>query len=917
MEKEKYPSLLKNLPQHLEYVLKATKTGIDIIDADYNLLYVDDLWQSIYGPPKGRKCYEYFKGRRGPCDDCGVPRALKTKEVTLSEQTLPRENNRVVQAHIIPFQNETGEWLVAEFKVDITRSKRLEKELQQALEELDAERHILEDVLESTLAGYWDWNLVDNTQYLSPAFKKMFGYQDHELPNKPESWQRIIFPEDLPPVEKLLEEHFASRGKVPFSIEVRYRHKNGSTIWVICTGRVIKWSPEGRPLRMVGCHVDITELKETEEALQESRESLSVTLNSIGDGVITTDTQGRVTHLNPKAVALTGWPLKEAIGQPILTVFNIINAKTGAPAFNPVEHVLATGETMGLANDTALIARDGTRRQIGDSAAPIRDSKGEITGVVMVFSDVTEQYQAREDLAQSEARYRTIVENINDALFIRDFEGNIVDLNEVACKMLGYKREELLGSNLAQIRSPEGNKEAPRRIEKLLETDKHIFEGNLRHKNGHYIPIEASLKVVSREGRGLIQTFIRDISARKEAEKQLSAHTAQLEELYSKLDEEMGKAIEVHKRTIPRQLPIIKGLSFAAHYQPAARLGGDFYDVEQVGEKLIIYLSDVTGHGVDGAMLSMFVKHTIRGYLSFASPQDISPEKILRHLAAQFRRKNLPREYFICIFLSVLDLKTMDLTYTAAGFQDAPLVCRINGERLKLKSKGLFLSPAFPDRLLNLKEDSIHLSPGTTILFNTDGLTEQRINKGYYRDRLPDIFCPNSHLPPRQIAKIIREDFQALNGGSLQGEDDITFLILQRDPGPQRSKIIKLASDFEELNSLPSTISHFVGESKEADLFLACLHELASNAMEHGNRLDKEKIVTIEITQSEHSLQASVQDQGEGFNWREQTDKSLDLEGISERGRGIAMVRICSEQLIYNDKGNRATFIIRNSRGEK
>ena len=188
---------------------------------------------------------------------------------------------------------------------------------------------------------------------------------------------------------------------------------------------------------------------------------------------------------------------------------------------------------------------------------------------------------------------------------------------------------------------------------------------------------------------------------------------------------------------------------------------------------------------VDGAMLSMFVKHTIRGYLSFASPQDISPEKILRHLAAQFRRKNLPREYFICIFLSVLDLKTMDLTYTAAGFQDAPLVCRINGERLKLKSKGLFLSPAFPDRLLNLKEDSIHLSPGTTILFNTDGLTEQRINKGYYRDRLPDIFCPNSHLPPRQIAKIIREDFQALNGGSLQGEDDITFLILQRTRAPE------------------------------------------------------------------------------------------------------------------------------------
>ena len=136
-----------------------------------------------------------------------------------------RENNRVVQAHIIPLQNETGEWLVAEFKVDITRSKGWEKELQQALEELDAERHILEDVLESTLAGYWDWNLVDNTQYLSPAFKKMFATRIMQLPNKPEKLAADSISRGSAPSGKLLEEHFASRGRYPLVLKCAIRHK--------------------------------------------------------------------------------------------------------------------------------------------------------------------------------------------------------------------------------------------------------------------------------------------------------------------------------------------------------------------------------------------------------------------------------------------------------------------------------------------------------------------------------------------------------------------------------------------------------------------------------------------------------------------------------------------------------------------
>lgn len=125
-----------------------------------------------------------------------------------------------------------------------------------------------ETILEQSLAGYWDWDIKTNKEYLSPAFKSMFGYREEEMENRPESWQRIIFQDDLPGVLKVFNAHVKSRGKIPYYSQVRYRHKNGSTVWVICTGKVIEWDGRGKPLRMVGCHIDITKLKAAEEAVK-------------------------------------------------------------------------------------------------------------------------------------------------------------------------------------------------------------------------------------------------------------------------------------------------------------------------------------------------------------------------------------------------------------------------------------------------------------------------------------------------------------------------------------------------------------------------------------------------------------------------------------------------------------------------
>jgi len=111
----------------LSYVMETTSTNINITDAEYNLQYVDSNWQKVYGDPAGRKCYEYFMGRDKPCEVCGMPEAMEKKETIVYEEVMPNENNRVVEVHTIPFKDEDGKWLFAEFNVDITKRKRAEE----------------------------------------------------------------------------------------------------------------------------------------------------------------------------------------------------------------------------------------------------------------------------------------------------------------------------------------------------------------------------------------------------------------------------------------------------------------------------------------------------------------------------------------------------------------------------------------------------------------------------------------------------------------------------------------------------------------------------------------------------------------------------------------------------------------------
>jgi PAS domain S-box-containing protein len=183
-----------------------------------------------------------------------------------------------------------------------------------------------------------------------------------------------------------------------------------------------------------------------ERALQANAEQLRVTLASIGDGVITADLRANVVSLNPVGEALTGWNQAEAAGRPIDEVIRIVAESSREPLENPAQRALRQGYVAGLSNHTVLISRDGTERPIDDSAAPIRDREGRVTGVVLVFRDISRRRQDEQALQASTRSLRELIELLPGAIYTTDAGGRLLQFNAAATQLSG--RDPELGNDL-------------------------------------------------------------------------------------------------------------------------------------------------------------------------------------------------------------------------------------------------------------------------------------------------------------------------------------------------------------------------------------------------------------------------------------------------------------------------------------
>jgi PAS domain S-box-containing protein len=440
----------------------------------------------------------------------------------------------------IPGPNKKPHAYIA-IRTDITARKQAEEALR--LSEFSFQQ--------ASLAAFWIGRDAKILR-VNRAATELFGYTEAELLSRSAV--------DLDPqlTAALWLEHWQElRERKRMCFETLNQHRDGRVMPVEVDLNWFEFKGVEYNLAFIR---DITERKRIEGALRASEENISVTLQSIGDGVLAVDAQSLITRLNPVAEMLTGWTQAEAIGRPVAEVFRVLNEQTRQPAFLPVADTLSNGTVHELTNHTVIIARSGEERPIADSCAPMRDAEGRIIGAVLVFRDVTKERADRHALQASEWALREMNENLealvtrrtdtlreseqqlsyaleatSDGLWDINITTGTVYTSPQWARLLGYAPDEIPRDMefLSRILHPEDIDQAVQVIGERLagQTPERQNELRLQMKSGEYRWFLDRGKVVawSEDGTPLRMVgTITDIAARKQAEETIAHSLASL-----------------------------------------------------------------------------------------------------------------------------------------------------------------------------------------------------------------------------------------------------------------------------------------------------------------------------------------------------------------------------------------------------
>jgi PAS domain S-box-containing protein len=394
-----------------------------------------------------------------------------------------------------------------------------------------AELQLLEDILETAKVGYWYWHLPDNQVYFSPTMKRMFGYEAQELANPSNDWRCLIFTEDLPGLVQKFHQNLQTRGQIPDSQEVRYRHKNGSTVWAICSGRVIEWDQDSKPLRIVGCNIDITQCKQIEAQLLAITNLQQAILDGIDYAIIYNNSDG-IQTFNAAAERMLGYTADEVVCQVSPSKFHDpeelkqraakLSLKLGREIAPGREFfTIVTQDKSIYENEWTYIRKDGSRFPVSLTVKTLHDQEGHNIGFLGIAKDITQQKQIEKALKDSEHRYATLTEAAPVAIFRLDTTGHCIYVNDYWSKMTGRPTPAALGKGWLQGLHPEDRDRLSMQLSSGMWQIRQ--EGRYLHSDGNttwfYLQI---LPETNRFGSTIsyIGTFT-DITERKQAESAL------------------------------------------------------------------------------------------------------------------------------------------------------------------------------------------------------------------------------------------------------------------------------------------------------------------------------------------------------------------------------------------------------------
>lgn len=439
---------------------------------------------------------------------------------------------------------------------------------------------------------------------------------------------------------------------------------------------------------------------------------------------------------------------------------------------------------------------DGSTRWISHYCSPLYDNEGNYLGRRGTNIDITRQKEIQFELYSKEKDLEMLFNNSSDGFFYMMIDEPIqwdetVDkdslleyvfdhqrITKVNQSMLNQYRakskEDFVGLTVRELFSH--NIEHGKSVWKeffdkgvlYVETSEQRLTGEPMYIEGEYLCIYDEMGKIT--GHFGVQ---RDVTERKKAAKELKR-------LNKRLTEEISKAEVIHNRLFPKELPVIPGAEIEAYYQAAIHLGGDLYDFIYYKDKLLIVMADVSGHGLDGAMIATFLKSCIVNWVAKKEEDnndELNVKEGLEFVARQFQEMGYPDDYFACLFLGLFDPKTKTISYSSTGFH-TKIILGKKDSLLEIPLSGLPISGAVPVEILNTSLNQEKLEYGDFVIISTDGLIEAENQRGQYGKRFKKLIKENLSTSAKELKNLIASDFHSF----IEKEeipDDVTFLILK------------------------------------------------------------------------------------------------------------------------------------------
>lgn len=402
----------------------------------------------------------------------------------------------------------------------------LKKELYELIK---SDESIFDFIQASSLDGLWYWDIENpENEWMNPKFWTVLGYNPEEMPHKSSAWQNIINPDDLKVALDNFTKHCENPAH-PYDQIVRYTHKNGSTIWIRCRGLAIR-DRSGNPIRMLGAHHDITDIKNVEQQLKKARENeeesklkFQNAFEHSGIGMALVNTQKRFTKVNKFFCRMLEYSNAELENMSIEDVTYFDDKKIGQDELA----ACIQGKLESFSVSKRYVTKTGRIVWGILNVAIIRGTDLSKSFFIAQIVDITRQIEYQQSLLQAkelaeknEIQNRAILQTAYDGFWLTDFKGNIFEVNDAYCKMSGYTRQELLTMKISDLEANESALEVDNHMNKVLKKGEDRFLSVHRKKDGSVYNVEASVKVVPELNERIV-VFLRDITGFLKAEQQL------------------------------------------------------------------------------------------------------------------------------------------------------------------------------------------------------------------------------------------------------------------------------------------------------------------------------------------------------------------------------------------------------------